>query len=205
MKKICLVGIAGIFLFFTCACMAGEELLTNGGFEETQVMAEKDGFQKILSNAGWKFDEPLVFPMGWKTNSGVKTEKGEFRMITDSSISHAGKNCVFIRGHLSTGKVTEVSGGDKIEVVFYAKDPDKQKAAIHLYLYGMNDKGKQTFAGSIAFNFETEPGWTKKTGTLTIPEKGNNNAKITGATLALSSRTGVYFDDIEATIKKAEQ
>ncbi len=191
------------FLFIAASGMAMENLV-NGGFEETQIMDQKSGYTEILTNAGWKFDTPLVFPVSWKTNSGVKTINGEYRLVTDPALAHGGNNSVFIRGHISTGKVSEVSPGEKYEITFYAKDPGMKPVSAHFYLYGLNDKNKMSFASSISFSGKTNAEWTKITGILEIPEKGANVEKISGATLAISSNNGAYIDDVQILQKKAE-
>jgi|LSQX01.3.fsa_nt_gb hypothetical protein len=202
MKKWIGVIVIGLILFVSAGALKAE-VFSNGGFEETE--AAPPSLMKVLDTAGWKYDTPLVFPKQWRTNSGVKTANGEYRLITDSKQAHSGNNCIFIRGHFnSIGNQLKVSGGDTVEVSFYVKDKDKKDAFAFLYLYGTNEEGKKIYCRSISHKTQTDETWTKQTGTITIPTGKIKDVYVSSATLAVASPTGAYFDDVELTIKKAE-
>ncbi|HNS33465.1 MAG TPA: tetratricopeptide repeat protein [bacterium] len=188
----------GLIVLFIMATGASAQLV-NPGFEKTQQVSEKEGFQKNLQGAGWKFDEPLVFPEGWRPNPGA-FKNGEYRLVTDSKLAHSGDNCVFLKGHLSHSKAIDVTAGDELEISVHVKDAGKKTAGICFYFY-TREKGRNIFSGSKQFNIKTEPEWLKQTVMLTIPEE-TGGKRVNAIIIALVSVTGAYFDDVELNHKR---
>jgi len=186
---------------FTAGAVKAE--IENGDFEETQVLSEKDGRYRNMEKLGWKFDKPLLFPAGWVTNPGVRIANGEYRLISESGKAQSGKNCIFVRGHFRTTQSIKVSPGDTIEISFYAMDPDEKDVYAYLYLYGFNEEGKKRFIGSPTAKQKAKSEWARLTAVLVIPEKAMDT-KVAEVLVALSSKTGAYFDNVEITRKKSE-
>ena len=169
--------------------------LINPGFEKISSAEEKEGLIQGLRNTGWKFDEPLVFPEGWKTNSGA-FRNGEYRLITDSSQSHGGNNCIYLKGHFMHTDSIDVTAGDDVEISFYVQDKDKKAAGVCLYFYYKDEKNRDIFTGSSQFTVKTELEWIKRSGTIKIPEESHGK-RVNSIIVALFSSTGAYFDDVE--------
>ncbi len=190
--------LALIFLLLSAGAFAQ---LVNPGFEKTFQVPEKDGESKKLTCAGWKFEEPLFFPEGWKTNPGA-FKNGEYRIVSGSENVRSGEKCVYLRGHLSHNKAIDVAAGDEIEVAFYARDPGRKPAGICFYFYERNEKGKITsFAGSKQLNTTTSPEWELKNVVMKIPQD-NQGRRVNSTIIALVSQTGAYFDDISLSHRK---
>jgi len=195
-----------MFLLFVLLMLAAGSVkaqVVNGGFEESGPLSPSENsiFLKSLKANNWKFEEPLVYPAGWQVNTNTKD--GEYRLVKDSAQSHSGNNCVFIKGHLMIRKVIAVTPGDEIDLSFYVKDPEKKEAIIYYYSYGKTDEGKRMNTGGFSFKTETEAEWSKKEWKFTVPENSGGR-KLYELLLAITSKTGVYYDDIEMTHKKSQ-
>lgn len=199
-KKRIFEGLPVMALLIFIVGTAGAELI-NGGFEETRTVLEKDPIIKTMQTRNWKFDEPLLFPSGWKVNPNTKD--GEYRLIKDAGQSHGGNNSIYIKGHFTIDKTIPVTKGDEIELSFYVKDPEQKNVVIYFYCYGKNDEGRTMNIGALNFTAQATAEWSKKTWKLTVPENIKDN-KLYQVIVALSSVTGAYFDDVEMTHKKAE-
>ncbi|HNS32509.1 MAG TPA: tetratricopeptide repeat protein [bacterium] len=190
---------AVMVLIFLWTVFAKAEL-ANPGFEETYQVDEKTLYQESMKNAGWKFEEPLVFPMDWRTNPGA-FKNGEYRLITGAGNVHGGENCVYIKGHFMHNPTIDVTSGDELGISFHVKDPGKKPAGVCLYFYEKDEKGKTKFAGSMQFNVKTEDVWSKQTGMIKIPEE-KDGKRVNAVIIALFSDTGAYFDDVELEHKR---
>ncbi len=188
-----------VLIFITVFSVKAE--LVNPGFEKTYVVPEKEGYHKILQSAGWKYEEPLVLPEGWRPNIGIKVPNPEYRLITDSKQSYSGNNCVYVAGHLAQNSVFGVTAGDEIEISLYVKDPNKKPIDVYLYYYSIGEKAKTLFAGSGFFRVKTEAEWTKHTGTIKIPDE-SRGMRVNSVKFSITSNTGAYFDDISLIHKR---
>ena len=170
--------------------------LVNGGFELVRPVEEKEGHRKNLESAEWKFDEPLVYPEGWRVANPGAFQKGEYRLVADPTQAQRGKNCVYIKGHFLHSGALDVTAGDELEISFYVKDPREKNAAGYLYFYYRDEQGKNRFTGSELFTVKTGTEWTRESGVIKIPEESCGN-RVNSVIVALSSSTGAFFDDVE--------
>lgn len=193
------VATFSLLLLLAPAGVKGE--LVNPGFEKVRTVGEKEGYIKGLKNAGWKFDEPLLFPEGWRTNSGA-FRNGEYRLLSGKGIPNSGKNCIYLKGHLMHSKAIDVTAGDEVSISFYVKDPKQKSAAVNLYFYYRDEKNKNRFTGSALFTVKTGPDWTRQSGVIKIPEESSDGKRVNAVILALVSSTGAYFDDVEMVHKR---
>jgi len=184
-----------------CFAVNSADALVNGGFEQTVAESDKTGFASVMKNAGWIFDEPLAFPVGWRVNSGA-SKNGEYRIVTGDKV-YGGKNSIFLKGHLMYTTGMDVSAGDAVEVSFYSRSEEKNDsgAGVCLYYYCRDEKGRDIFTGSEQFLVSTETGWSKKTGSIVIPAESRGK-KVSSFILALFSDKGAYFDDVELKHQK---
>ncbi|HNS32729.1 MAG TPA: tetratricopeptide repeat protein [bacterium] len=189
MKKTGRIIMHGLVFLYLLA-FPGWAQLDNAGFEDVK---EAGQYSKNMKDNGWKFDEPLVFPAGWGINAG-SIKNGEYRLINDSSKAHGGSRCIYLRGHIMHSRSIDVTAGDRIEINFYVKDPEKKEAGGALYLYYKDEKGVRRFTDTFQFSVQTEPSWSLRKGTIEIPEEHKGH-RVNSVIAALFSKTGVYFDD----------
>jgi len=146
------------------------------------------------------FENPAEFPKGWMLNNAVKNS--ELRVITDKKSSWdpqaaiwRGDTHAFVRGHLMS-KQFAVSGGDELEISFYAKDPDGKDVACKAYVYSRSEDGKLHYSGGLpGFSSKTGAEWSLVSGKISIPWKLKYTDKSVDAVIVvLVSDTGAYFD-----------
>ncbi len=154
----------------------------------------------LCIHLGWSFTTPDYFPRGWELNMGTPPNvKKEYRTIKDAG-AYKGTSYAFVRGHLMSSQ-EEVSGGDELEISFYAKDPDGQQVSCLLYTYS-RDEGRLRYTGTMTgFSGIATPEWKLFTGTVKIPVENGDKDKVTpgkkpvdAAIVVLASNTGAYFD-----------
>jgi len=152
------------------------------------------------------------FPSGWRINPGYPIKDPEFEIIKDSAGAWKGDKYAYVRGDLMSSMIS-VSGGDELEISFYAKDAEQDNVSCSLYTYS---NGK--FVGGLTgFKQKAGTDWTRISGTIKIPlttEEGKLYEKrvdkpypIDMIVVALSGnvKTGSYFDYPEiAHIKTGE-
>ena len=193
------IMVSAAFFLLVPLCARGQ--LANPGFEKVRVVEEKEGFAEGLRKAGWKFEEPLVFPEGWVPNQGA-FKNGEYRILRGENFSFSGKNSIYLKGHFMHSKNIDVTAGDDITVSFYVKDPRQKPAGATLYFY-YRDEGKgNRFTGSSLFTVKTGPEWKKESGIIKIPEKSPGGHRVNAVILALFSNTGASFDEVEIIHKR---
>ena len=188
-----LVRAVVVLLFIVSFCARAE--MVNPGFENTYLVDEKTLYQKSMQNSGWKFDEPLILPEGWKTNPGA-FKNGEYRLITDKSKSHGGNNCVYLKGHFVHTRLIDVTAGDKLKISLYVRDPEKKNAGVYLYMYTLEGGKVSKFAGSVVKTVNTGEEWSVESAVFDIPEEKTGD-RVNAVAVALYSSTGVFFDDVD--------
>jgi len=200
MKGFVFFVVLGLVLSVFGKFAGAEELDINGDFEEIATYVSKAIIERAES-LNFKLESPLILPAKWTLNLTATAKDGEFRFIQDKSQSKSGNNCIYLKGHIMTPTIFEVSAGDEVEVTFFAKNPEKSEIFFYLYGYGKTE-GKYASIGSLFFKTTTESEWSEKTGKLSIPEKVNNK-ELNGIRIAFTNKDGAFIDNLKVNLKKA--
>jgi len=183
-----------ICLVLLIASVSAGAQLVNPGFEKTYTAEEKTGYLESMKDGGWQFDQPLVFPEGWRVNISL-TRGGEYRLVKDAGKAHSGENCVYVKGHLMHEQAIDVTAGDELGISFHVKDPAGKPAGACLYFYYRDEKGRNRFTGSTQSNVITKAGWSRQATLFKIPEESRGQ-RVNAVIVVLISNTGAYFDDV---------
>ena len=152
------------------------------------------------------------FPSGWRLNPGAHFKNPKFEIVKDSPGAWKGNKYVYVRGHLMSGMIS-VSGGDELEISFYARDAEQKDVSCLLYAYS----GRK-FVGSLkGFTQKAGTDWTRASGTIKIPATTDETRleekmvdkpypiDMVVVVLAGNMETGAYFDYPEiAHVKTGE-
>jgi len=176
--------------------------ISNGDFEKTVTVPEKDAIYKRTESMNFKIESPLVLPEGWTLNLAATAKDGEFRLISDSTQAQSGNNCIYLKGHLMSSKTTDVNAGDEMDISLYARNSEKSDVIFYFYCYGKNEEGKRTNIGALSFPSETGTEWTLKSSKIKIPE-AIQGKKLDQVKVALTSRAGAYIDNVQLSHRKA--
>ena len=131
-------------------------------------------FSLCNAPAGWTFPNASYFPKGWSLNPGTPQNiSREYKIVSDGK-AFTGDTYAFVRGHLRSSQES-VSGGDEIEISFYARDPEGKEVSCLFYTYSLTETGSLRYSGTLTgFTRRASPEWAKFSGTVKIPSSNGD-------------------------------
>ena len=141
---------------------------------------------------------PEDFPTGWKLNPGPTKGIAEYKIVEETGEAFKGTRCAYLQGHLMFSNRISVTEGDEIEVRFYSRGAEGETVSAMLYTYRL-DPGdhRMKWTGALAgVPRQVTPEWSENSVAVKIPAK-NENQPVDSVIVALTSRTGAYFDYVE--------
>lgn len=176
MKPIHTLFVAVILSSVCSAQSARPPSLLNPGFEETTVRPADDSAWVKRKNIGWKFTEPIDWPVGW-----IPSEVSNVTAAISREKPHSGQKCLLLWGESGSSGyiVTRVSG--------------LGKATYKVSFHGRG-KGKATLmtpGTHVVLNRQMTDEWARCSGVF----KNTTDARET--TVTLQAQGGpTWFDDI---------
>ena len=168
---------AAVALIPACFAQAGgSPVFPNPGFEETTVRPVNDPELIGLKNIGWKFTDPIDWPIGWSSAAGSNVT-----VAISREKPHSGRNCLLLWGQSgSSGYMGTKVGG--LENTVYK---------VSFYGRGRGTATLMTPGVHLVLNRRMTGEWARYSGIF------KNTAGVGETTVTLQAQgASVWFDDL---------